>query len=332
MAQLWRIARIRWDRSKSISWGLPLSGVCGVLITTLWPQSPGVSIGLLALAAGIMSVRPKMPFREKVIWVFVLIAFAILEVRAIKRSDQEAREYRDSQNRAFNQIASDLKASIANSAGQYHSTIEHVDGVLTQTEKLDTLARTSLENITGGDSFIVMIPDVAYSGDEITFSVINRGRTILAGATVLITNQGVFWPGVRPLLMDAVSKRLELPPMHPGERMVIDRRVNLPAGRPDGDMVRIYITIAGPNFSTEEFLNFRKTGHDSNGRDAWEYEYSIVQQLPFHLYKPGQKVLKDPVLERTSWTTQWDPMFPIGEGGKELPIDPKKFWSKAASR
>jgi hypothetical protein len=215
MAHFWTIARICWERNKSISWGLPLSGICGVLITTIWPQSPGVSIGLLALAAGIMSVRPKMPLREKLIWVFVLIAFAVLEVRAIRRSDQEAREHRESQNRAFNQIASDLKASIANSAGQYRSTIEHVDGVLTQTENLNALAKTSLENITGGDSFVAMIPDVAYSGDEITFSVINRGKNILAGATVLITNQGVFWPGVRPLLMDAISKRLELPTMHP---------------------------------------------------------------------------------------------------------------------
>jgi hypothetical protein len=332
MAQFWRIARIWWDRSRSLSWGLPLSGVCGVLITMLWPQSPGVSIGLLALAAGVMSVRPKMPFREKLIWVLVLIAFTVLEVRSIKRNDQEAREYRDSQNRAFNEIANDLKASIASSAGQYRSTIEHVDGVLTQTETIDALARTSLENITGGDSYIAMIPDVAYSGDEITFSVINRGKSMLAGATVLITSQGVFWPGVRPLLMDAVSKRLELPTMHPGERMVIDRRVSLPAGRPDGDLERIYITIEGPNFSTEEFLTFRKTGHDSSGRDAWDYEYNIIRQLPFHLYKPSRKVLKDPILERATWTTQWDPMFPIGEGGKALPIDPKSFWSKAASR
>jgi hypothetical protein len=272
-----------------------------------------------------------MPFREKLIWIFVLIAFTILEVSAIKRSDREAREYRDSQNRTFDEIATDLKTSIANSGGQYRSTIALVDGVLTRTEKLDALARKSLENITRGDSYIAMIPDVAYSGDEITFSVINRGRSMLAGTSVLVASQGVFWPGVRPLLMDAVSKRLELAAMHPGERMVIDRRVELPSGRPDGDIERIYVMIEGPNFSSEEFLDFRKTGRDSAGRDAWEYEYNIVQQLPFHLYKPGQKVTKDPVLERATWTAQWDPMFPIGEHGKPLPIDPEKFWSRAVS-
>ena len=332
MAHFWRVARIWWDRSQVFSWGLPLLGVCGVLVAILWPQTPGISVGILALAAGIMSVRPKMHFPEKLAWVIVLIAFAVLEVLSIRRSDQEARDYRDSQNVTFSGIATDLKASITNSAGQYNSTIAHVDDVLTQTEKLDALAKSSLENITGGDSFIAMIPDIAFSGDEITFSVVNRGKSILAGTSVLITSQGVFWPGVRPLLMDAVNKRLELPSLHPHERMKIDRRVELPSGRPDGDIQRIYVMIEGPNFSTEEFLDFRKTGRDSTGKDAWEYDYSIVQQPEFHLYKPGQKVKKDPVLERATWTTQWDPMFPIGEHGQPLRVDPKAFWSKAVSR
>ncbi len=331
MPSFWRIARTWWDTSKVFSLGLPLCGVCGAFIAVLWPQSPGVSIGLLGLAAGIMSVRPKMHFPEKLMWIAVLIAFAVLEVRAIKRSDQEARDYRDYQNRAFREIANDLKTSITNGAGQYRSTISHLDNVLTQTERIDQLSEKSLENITGGESYIAMIPDVAYSGDEITFSVINRGRSTLMGTSVMIASQGVFWPGVRPLLMDAVSKRLELPTMHPDERMVIDRRVELPTGKPDGDIERLYVTVEGPSFTTEEFLEFRKTGRDSSGRDAWEYEYEIVQVPPYRLYKPGERVKKDPILERAAWTTQNDPRFPVGKLGQPLHLDPKLFWSKAAS-
>jgi hypothetical protein len=311
VAHFWRVARIWWDRSRTLSWGLPLSGVCAVLFATLWPQSPGVSIGLLALAAGIMSVRPKMHFAEKLTWIIVLIAFAILEVRSIRRSDQEAREYRDSQNQAFKEIATDLKASMSNSAGQYQSTIIRLEGVLGETEKLNALAQRSLENITGGDSYIAMIPDVAYSGNDITFSVINRGKAILAGASVLITTQGVFWPGVRPLLMDAVSKRLELPTMHPDERMVIDSRVQLPPDRPEGDIQRIYVTVAAPNFSTEEYLEFRRTHQDLRSEYAWEYKYQIFRVLPYHSYKVGEKVGKYPLLEQTGWTTENDPKIPV---------------------
>jgi hypothetical protein len=273
-----------------------------------------------------------MHFPEKLMWIAVLIAFAVLEVRAIKRSDEEARDYRDSQNRAFREIANDLKTSISNGSGQYQSTISHLDNVLNQTERIDQLSEKSLENITGGESYIAIIPDVAYSGDEITFSVINRGRNTLRGTSVMIASQGVFWPGVRPLLMDAVSKRLDLPTMHPGERMVIDRRVELPAGKPDGDIERLYVTVEGPNFTTEEFLDFRKTGRDSSVHDAWEYEYDIFKIPPYRLYKLGERVKKDPILERAAWTTQNDPRFPVGRHGQPLDLDPKLFWSKTASR
>ncbi|MGA3263965.1 MAG: hypothetical protein ABSC47_07960 [Terracidiphilus sp.] len=230
---------------------------------------------------------------------------------AIKRSDQEARDYRDAQNRAFNEIANGLRASINNSTKQYDSTISHLDDVLTQTEKVDKLAQRSLENITGGDSYIAVIPDVAYSGNGISFSVTNRGKSMLTGASVLITTQGVFWPGVRSQLLDAVSKRLELPTLHPGERMVIDRRVELPPGRPEGDIESIFVTIGGSNFSTEEFLEFRRTGKDLKSEYAWQYKYQIVRILPYRLYKLGEKVRKDPILEQTDWTTENDPKFPV---------------------
>jgi len=266
---------------------------------------------MLGLVAGVMGIRPKMHILEKMAWICILIIFAVLEVHAIRRGDEANRLIQEKQNQKFNSIANDLQASINSSASQYHSTISHIDGVLSRTEEVDTLAQRSLENITGGDSYVAVIPDVAYCGDEITFSVVNRGKNMLTGASLLITTQGVFWPGVRNLLMDAVSKRLELPTLHPGERMVIDRRVELPPNRPDGDVQPLFIVVGGPSFSTEEFLEFKKTGKDQRQQDAWKYKYEIVRVLPYHVYKPGEKVMKDPILEQTDWTTENDPKFPV---------------------
>jgi len=76
-----------------------------------WPRSPGVSIGLLALVAGIMSVRPQMRPAEKAAWVFVLVAFAVLEVHAINRGDEENKTIRDGQNEVFKGIADGVKKS-----------------------------------------------------------------------------------------------------------------------------------------------------------------------------------------------------------------------------
>jgi hypothetical protein len=311
MRTFWLKADSYWNGNRMLAWALVLLGMGLAVWSSFVPQSPGVSIGLLAGAAGIMSMRPKMHPAEKFAWVAVLVAFTVLEIIAIGRGDKAAEATREAQNRAFTAIADGLKTSIDASEGQYRSTISHLDGVLTQTEDVDALTKRTLENITGGDSYIATIPDVALSGDEITFSVTNRGKNILTGASVLITTQGVFWPGVRNQLMDAVSKRLDLPTLHPGERMVIGRSVHLLPDRPEDEIQRIYVLISGPNFTTEEFLEFKKTGKDQRGGDAWEYKYSIFRMLPYRPYRPGEKIRKDPLLERTEWTTENDPKFPI---------------------
>jgi hypothetical protein len=67
-----------WKESVVLAWILVFIGLGLALWATILPQSPGVSIGLLALVAGVMSVRPEMRFPEKVSWVTILIALATL--------------------------------------------------------------------------------------------------------------------------------------------------------------------------------------------------------------------------------------------------------------
>ncbi len=329
--KFWTYVERFWDSNRYVACLLALSGVGIAVWAAYSPRSPGVSIGLLALAAGIMSVRPKMHPAEKFTWVAVLVVLACLEVRAIGRSDKANQQNQANQNQEFKNIADGLKTALTSGNLQYQSTISHVNAVLDQTKVVNELAERSLDNITGGDSYLTLLPDMAYAGDDISLSVVNRGRNVLAGASLLITTSGVWTAGMRPMMLEQISKTVLLPTMHPEERIIIDRRIVLPPGRPDGDIQRRYITVQGPNFTTEEFLNFRKNGRDSTGRDAWEYEYEIFQEQPFRLYKPGQKLKKDPLLERAAWTTQWDPRFPIGDRGRALPINPTTFWSRDVS-
>src|ERR1035441_10474178 len=98
MQKFWEAVESVWNDSRVLAWVLPVAAFCAVLWASFWPPSPGVSIGLLALAAGIMSVRPKMHPAEKFAWVVVLIAFAVLEVLAIGRSDKANESARNLQN------------------------------------------------------------------------------------------------------------------------------------------------------------------------------------------------------------------------------------------
>ena len=97
-----------WDHNRAVAWILVLIGMGFVLFTTYFPQSPGFSIGLLACAAGIMSVRPEMHLYEKIAWVTILISFTFLEVRAINTTDSENLATLMNQNSQFKQTQTAL--------------------------------------------------------------------------------------------------------------------------------------------------------------------------------------------------------------------------------
>jgi hypothetical protein len=105
----WSFLEHHWNHNRVVAWVLVLAAIGLALWAKFWPQSPGVSIGLLALVAGIMSIRPDMHPAEKFAWVVVLVAFTILEVLAIGRSDKDSKDARDSQNQEFQAIAGGLK-------------------------------------------------------------------------------------------------------------------------------------------------------------------------------------------------------------------------------
>jgi len=50
---------------------------------------PSYSVTLMAVAAGLMAMRPEMTGRERWLWTVVLFAFAIVELRAINHDRTE---------------------------------------------------------------------------------------------------------------------------------------------------------------------------------------------------------------------------------------------------
>jgi hypothetical protein len=79
-----------WKTNGFVSWMLVSAGVVLAVWQVVDHTHPGISIGLLAAVAGIMTVRPLDKFRaEKFIWVFLLVAFTVLEILAIGKSDAE---------------------------------------------------------------------------------------------------------------------------------------------------------------------------------------------------------------------------------------------------
>lgn len=148
-----------WKTSDILGWSLVSAAMAVALWDDKHPHSPGWSIGMLALMAGVMSLRPEMRFLEKIAWIFILVAFTVLEFEAIKTNDDETKKTRDAQNQHFQEIVGELTTSLATSKSQYESTTDHVNGVLKTTQKVAATAQTNLDEVVGTGSHPCVVPD-----------------------------------------------------------------------------------------------------------------------------------------------------------------------------
>jgi hypothetical protein len=129
-----------WNKSRSVASTLVLAGIVLAILSALYPQSPGVCIGLLATAAGIMSLRPVMKVYEKMAWVGILITFAVLEILAIGRSDKDTKDARERQNKEFSQIT-------ANQDTQFKTTVDRLsESYALNQRQFDMTMRQFLQN------------------------------------------------------------------------------------------------------------------------------------------------------------------------------------------
>lgn len=170
-----------WNHNQVIAWLLVIVTLGLVIWSKVQAKSPGVAIGLLALAAVVMSVRPEMRPAEKFAWVLLLISFTLVEFQAITKSDERNEAVRNAQNLKFEAIVQDLKLATEASKSEYSSTIKHVDKVLTTTREVANLSKDNLAAIQGGDSFFYFL----VVGNE-TGAVLTKGRNNIRTAQLKV--------------------------------------------------------------------------------------------------------------------------------------------------
>jgi hypothetical protein len=185
----WKIEDLRkwfehkWNHSLGVAVALVLLGVALALFAALKPQTPGISIGILGLVAGIMSLRPEMRIFEKLAWIVILTTFAILEINAIGRADKENRDARTEQNNRFQTIVDDLKTASTNSHEQYEATIGRfgtvVKGLTDATEQSHKQYQETLNTVTGGKTFCYADLMIEKTTGILGLGVIVKGNYIL---------------------------------------------------------------------------------------------------------------------------------------------------------
>jgi hypothetical protein len=102
-----------WHHHPRVAYSLPvLFLLIGVWCSNL-PFIPGIAVMVLAVAAAIMSLRPKMKPLERAVWILALAALTYGEIRAIRKSAQDSQ---DKTQRIVNGINTQIDLSTQNIA------------------------------------------------------------------------------------------------------------------------------------------------------------------------------------------------------------------------
>ena len=194
----------------------------------------------------------------------------------------------------FQSIGNKLETSIEKNSSDFNAT--------------NTKTNQVLDSITGGDSYSVVAPVTLflnYPNGEIPMFVENHGSNILTGVSVTIYQSGVWIAPTHQSILRSVNNRINVGTLHPGERLVIDRQINpenflfVDSERSDKNFYRVIVYIAAQNFTTAEYLDFRKTAEGK-----WEFRYKVFRQYPFPYKRNHAKLPKpDKLIEEIDWSS-----------------------------
>lgn len=274
-----------WKESKELAVALLVAAMAAAIWVAYTKPSPGVSIGMLALSAGIMSLRPEMGMFEKVGWIAVLGVFATLEVRAIHRTDKEDRDNLDAQVRHFDEIAGKLTQNYLFNREKFGETLDDMRSVLDKSKAAADAADEGVKQLTGGDSYAYyrVRPSKGnrmYTGDDlpqfkgkVVFSVV---LAHIGKYPIPFMNVTWFCPdestGMGPLTVGPVSHNsvansreiiLTFPPKYPVDNM--------------GDSCQIFMD--SPNGSLVERVYPVRLRDDT-----WSWAMSLQRESP-HFFK-----------------------------------------------
>jgi len=170
-----------WEEKTEETWkSWPTSAfLCGsgtlAAIWTWWTvPAPGVSIAILGLVAAVMSLRGEMRPLEKAAWMLIISGLLVSEIQSIRtdrrQADEQAKSDRQIQDEAFRKV-------LRKEDDQLQRTLQGF-------EMVRRMAKTSIENQTGGDSYAYVTPQIGVSPTPLT--IYNYGTNTLTGVLVEI--------------------------------------------------------------------------------------------------------------------------------------------------
>jgi hypothetical protein len=230
-----------------------------------WPFCPGVFIAILAVVAGAVTFweHPPRWFKAISVCVFLLLMSAEVWMMSLdrERNDADQAAARTASENNFREIADGIRSAIADSDRKFAATMGKENQVL--------------ENITGGNSFAVVTPQVWSGLVPVPVSIRNQGSQTLTGVTVTIRNARNF--DIQKPESFYETESINVGTLHPGELRLMKEKltpVEHALEWEDGRPADVFdLDIAAQNFTAEEHLIFKK-----GTRIPWVFRYQVTRQ------------------------------------------------------
>lgn len=179
-------ARAYWARQftrrRAIDW-LVLSAATAF---TVWLSyhtiPPGWSIGTLGTVALIMTFSRPSPLQRGCV-IILAVSLLAIEMRSIYMDREAQRKAADA---SLQSILSDNQQRFAATEQGFSSVLSDDNHIKNTARNNLSATRKSLENITGGHSYAVLIPRVELAQYPVPIVMWNRGNNLLTGVHVVV--------------------------------------------------------------------------------------------------------------------------------------------------
>ena len=294
------------DRPKHPLWNrlfLLLELVCipFALWWLLYPHlpPPGWAVAFIAGAAAAMSVHDEMKGWQKGLWMLLIGAFLITELRAISKdraeSDNRQGEFISQQQDNFKHVTDQAGQNFTATAGALQASIDALNRVMGTTQN-------TANYLTGGDSYAYVVPQIVstyqtrkHLGDvppeAIAFNMLikNAGGQPLTGVTVIIEKvlsipekaKTTYFDdgGIKPMNLGTLAPNSALPLPNLWTPQILSNGV-----------AEFEIAVGAQNGDSSEDLWFRPSKDNKN----WAYKFQVV------IDATGKR-RKEDFLDGTTW-------------------------------
>ena len=272
-----------WN-SSTLAYVLIVLALCMCVHYIRWTPPPGYAVAVLAFIAAVMSIR-KNSGMQKFLWLpsmAILLGIEFHSIRIDRQLNDSQQQTRfELQMNQFKAIGTGITTSMNANQTYFEQTMRNAKVLLDTTNDVALMAKGSLEEITGANSFPYISPQVhGYDGGIIPLAVWDVGKNMLANVAITIRNSEDYGGDA---IKFAAAPEIEIGVVHPGWPRMLKGGISPHPHGTDGSDVYV-IEMYTQHELYIETLHFRKLASGS----GWAFR-SVVSHEEFSHKGQGSK-------------------------------------------